>query len=865
MEKIIIKNQELNFFNIHKICRAFHLDYSLLSYYQKMILISVVSNTYFRKISDNDFIQNCKNIIDGEREIPVFPTNILLEDNAGLPLLVEMATMKDIYAKEGLDTHSLNISIQTNLTIDHTMQVDFYKHKHSMPLNEKNDLERNYERYKFLGWCKENFQLLNVLPPNTGISHQLHLEHLSNVLLKQTFDGKVFLLPEIYIGSDSHTPMINSLGILGWGAGGIEVTSLLLGNPFNLIKPSVVGIELTGIKKEGVTTTDIVLKLTEFLRSTNISGKSLEFFGEGVFNLDLEDRATIANMCPEYGATGAIFPFDEKTVKYLSDTGRDLELIETINLYFKKQGIFGQSTSCYKEQLVFDISAVRPSISGPKSPDQNIPLDEVCLPFRDKIKKGSSNNKLKEGSVVIAAITSCTNTGNPKNMLTAGLLAQKAVNLGLQVPEYVKTSLAPGSRTIASYLESVNLLTPLEQLGFKLVGFGCSTCAGSGGDLDSELLKEINENSLEVATIISGNRNFSGRTHSQIMYNYLASPALVVVYAIVGSMDINLLEDHIGNDLTGNKIYLKDIWPTNEEIENLHTLIREKGLFKTNLDKQDFKFWDSIKIPSGKCYPWNPDSLYLKPSPFVKENICETHSLKDISKGRCLLLMGDKVSTDDISPGGTISENSEAGIYLLSLGVNPQNFNTYGSRRANHEVMVRGTFSSRNIHNFLVSEEGPITIAFPVNKKMSIYEAAEFYQKNDTPLIIIAGKDYGTGSSRDWAAKGPKLLGVRAIIAESFGDIHRANLVNMGIIPLQFIDNGWGKIGIDGSEEFNIIGLHDLDVKSPIHVEVIKNGITADSFEVKALIKSSLELKYLKSEGILNFSIKNKIDKERVC
>lgn len=776
-------------------------------------------------------------------EIPFMPSRVILQDYTGIPLLVDLASMRN----RAKNPEDINPKIPTDLVIDHSIVVDYFGTVYSFSMNTKMEFERNKERYSFLKWAQNAFANLRVVPPGKGIIHQVNLEYLAKVVEKR--EGKVF--PDTLIGTDSHTTMINGIGVLGWGVGGIEAEAVMLGQPYYMPIPEVIGVKLIGELKEGVTATDLVLHVTELLRKHNVVNKFVEFFGPSLSSLSAQDRATIANMAPEYGATIGFFPVDEITLDYLRLTGRSEEHVRLVERYCKIQGLFYEGQELrYDEIIELDLSKIEPSIAGPRNPEERIPLAKVKEIVEELIreyKKKSSPSRIPHGSVVIAAITSCTNTSNPSVMIGAGLIAKKAVELGLNVKEYVKTSFAPGSRVVVEYLKNAGLMSYLEALRFHLVGFGCTTCIGNSGPLPKWVSDEINKHDIFTVGVISGNRNFEGRINPLLKATFLASPMLVVAYALAGRIDIDLYNEPISQDPNGNPVFLKDIWPSSKEINQylayaMNPKIYEKiyeGIFKGDEN------WESLKVPSSKIYDW-PDSTYIKEPPWLDE----IKPLSDIIGARVLLLLGDRVTTDHISPAGPIPKDSEAGQYLISLG--EKDLSTFGARRGNHEVMLRGGFSNPKLKNYLVDKPGGYTIHFPSKEILAIYQAAMRYKKEGIPLLIIAGKQYGAGSSRDWAAKVTSLLGVRAVIAESFERIHRSNLVAMGVLPLQ-IEKSWKELGIKGDEIFYIEGLSELKPKQIIEIRAEGENERKIKFNALARVDTRVELEYLKSGGIIPY------------
>ncbi len=848
------------------------------------------------------------------REIFFMPSRVILQDFTGVPAVADLAAMRDALKSLGADPDKINPFTPADLVIDHSVQVDHYGSSEALNFNSKKEFTRNMERYQFLRWGQKAFRNFNVVPPNSGIVHQVNLEHLACVAMVSKHDETQWIYPDSVLGTDSHTTMINGLGVLGWGVGGIEAEAALLGQPSSMLIPQVVGFKLHGKPPAGCTSTDIVLTITQQLRQHGVVGKFVEFFGPGLATLSLADRATIANMAPEYGATMGFFPVDQKTVDYLILTGRE-EQAPLVEAYFKEQGLWNEHSALqpvYSEELAFDLTTVEPCLAGPARPQDRIVLSDVRASFRSTlakqyesdssdIDKGEMTRWLEEGgnpvmiapelatehpdedldvfgtcvpvrqpdgvsynlchgSVAIAAITSCTNTSNPSVLIAAGLLAKRAVQRGLQVRPWVKTSLAPGSRAVTEYLKDANLLAYLEALRFHLVGYGCTTCIGNSGTLPQHIQQAIQAGDLSVTSVLSGNRNFEGRVNPLVRANYLASPPLVVAYAIAGNVNIDLSSDPLGIDPNGEYVYLKDIWPTRDEIEVLvsqHVTAEQykhsyKNIFSGTSE------WRSIDAPSGNLFQWNDESTYIKKPPFF-DNISTTpEPLEDIQSARVLALLGDSVTTDHISPAGAIQKDSPAAQYLNKLGVADKDFNSYGSRRGNHEVMVRGTFANIRLRNKLLpGVEGGYTQHFPEGTQMSIFDAANQYQQDSIPAIIIAGKEYGTGSSRDWAAKGPKLQGIKAVIAESFERIHRSNLVGMGILPLQFNEGESAEmLRLTGEETFDIRGLAHLEPGQLLTIKATNKNKTSQEFKVQCRIDTPNELEYFKHGGILRYVLR---------
>ncbi len=782
-------------------------------------------------------------------EIGYRPARVLMQDFTGVPALVDLASMRSYLKK------NINPSMPVDLVIDHSVQVDSYGGSDSFDKNVELEIERNSERYQFLKWGQASFKNFRVVPPGTGICHQVNLEYLAQVVCNN--DGIVY--PDTLIGTDSHTTMVNGLSVLGWGVGGIEAESVMLGQAISMIIPEVTGVKLIGALVEGVTATDLVLTITNILRKKGVVGKFVEFYGRGLDNLSIPDRATIANMAPEYGATCGFFPIDDKTLNYLHLTGRPKELIDLVECYAKKQGLWANENIVFFDEIELDLSSIEPVIAGPKRPQDKIYLSQVADSFfcsfeHNIIEKNNTlNGELEDGSIVIAAITSCTNTSNPHTMIAAGLVARNAVKLGLRTKPWVKTSLAPGSKVVTEYLAQSGLRESLDNLGFNLVGYGCTTCIGNSGPLNSEVESDIKERNLIVAAVLSGNRNFEGRIHPLVKANYLASPPLIVVYALAGNIRVDLTKDPIGKDQDGNDIYLQDIWPTSSEVEDYvsKVITREMFIKKYQDVFSGDKYWQEIKCEESQIYNWNTHSTYIQNPPYF-DNILNNDNTVNIQNAQILAILGDSVTTDHISPAGNIAINSPAGMYLKDLGIEYKDFNSYGSRRGNHNVMVRGTFSNIRIKNEMVDVEGGYTKYMLSGEQMSIFDAATRY---DVPLIILAGKEYGTGSSRDWAAKGTALLGVKAVIAESFERIHRSNLVGMGVLPLMF-ECGITRKVFNSSDIVSIRG----EIAPNANLECIienNNYSTKRSIQLKCCIATTTESEYIKSGGVLHYILRN--------
>ncbi|WP_168121588.1 aconitate hydratase AcnA [Paenibacillus sp. HB172176] len=825
-----------------------------------------------------------------DKEIPFIPARIVLQDFTGVPVVVDLAAMRDTVKKAGGDPKQINPLVPVDLVIDHSVMVDAFGNEDALEYNTKVEFERNGERYRFLRWAQTAFDNFRAVPPGTGIVHQVNLEYLASVAATKSVDGETVVYPDSLVGTDSHTTMINGLGVVGWGVGGIEAEAGMLGQPLYFVMPEVIGFKLTGSLAEGSTATDLALTVTQMLRKKGVVGKFVEFFGPGLSNISLADRATVANMAPEYGATIGFFPVDGETLDFMRQTGRKDEQIELVEAYYKAQGMFRTDATpdpVFTDIIELDLSTIVPSLAGPKRPQDRVELTSMKQAFNDiirtPIEKGGyglsdekiaqsvpvahpdgKQSKLTTGAVVIAAITSCTNTSNPSVMLGAGLVAKKAVERGLMKPGYVKTSLTPGSLVVTEYLKKANLLESLEALGFYLAGYGCATCIGNSGPLPEEVSHAVAENDMTVAAVLSGNRNFEGRVHAQVKANYLASPPLVVAYAIAGTVNIDLTKDPIGHDPNGEPVYLKDIWPTNDEIKEAVATALTPQMFR---DKYENVFtqnerWNAIDVPEGESYEWDDKSTYIQNPPFFENLSPELSDIANIPSANVLALLGDSVTTDHISPAGNITVNSPGGKYLIENGVERKDFNSYGSRRGNHEVMMRGTFANIRIRNQVApGTEGGVTTYLPTEEVMSIYDASMQYQDSGKNLVVIAGKEYGTGSSRDWAAKGTYLLGVKAVIAESFERIHRSNLVGMGVLPLQFQEgSGWKTLGITGREVFDITGLsNDIKPGQAVKVTATREDGTSFEFSVNVRLDSLVDVDYYRNGGILQTVLRQMI------
>ncbi|MFW9881017.1 MAG: aconitate hydratase AcnA, partial [Candidatus Thorarchaeota archaeon] len=841
-----------------------------LPYSHRILLENIIRNLDGKHVKIEHLLSLCQWDCrsDNMSEIPYIPSRVLLQDFTGVPTVVDLAALRSAMERLGGDPSRINPNIPVDLVIDHSIQVDYYGANDAIKLNEKKEMERNRERYTFLKWAQEAFQNFRVVPTSRGICHQVNLEYLASVVHIRKEDGELFGYPDTLIGTDSHTTMINGLAVLGWGVGGIEAEAVILGQPYYMNIPKVVGVKLLGKLKEGITATDVVLRITQILRNYGVVGKFVEFYGPGLNVLCLEDRATIANMAPEYGATIGFFPITDETLKYLRASGRNNAHIDFVEQYAKKLGLFyieSAPVPDYSENLEIDLSEIELCLAGPKRPQDRILLKEIKSSFIGKMKtvfnkskdieKISNGNDLNHGSVVIAAITSCTNTSNPSVMIGAGLIARNAVAKGLKVKNFIKTSFAPGSRVVIDYLKDAGLMEYLEKLGFNLVGYGCTTCIGNSGPLKDEFVKEINKNDLVTVAVLSGNRNFEGRISPHVKANYLASPPLVVAFALAGTIAIDMEEEPICLNPEGNPVFLKDIWPSSKEIAEITNKFVTPKLFKKEYSEifKGWDLWNDLKPPKEEIYSWDVKSTYIREPPYFKDFPLEEPPLKDIEDSKVLALLGVSVTTDHISPAGTIPKDMPAGRYLISKGIEPEDFNSFGSRRGNHEVMMRGTFGNIRIKNKLVEKEGGWTINHLNGKLVPIYDAAIEYIEKNVDLIVIAGGDYGMGSSRDWAAKGTQLLGVKAVIAESFERIHRSNLVGMGVLPLEFNKGQNAKtLGLDGTETYTIKGIKDIKPYSEVSVVANKKNGKKIEFLTVARLDSQVDIEYYQNGGILH-------------
>ena len=857
--------------------------------------IRIVLEAALRQCNDREITQqDVKNIAawkpQSERPgIPLLPARVVMQDFTGVPAVVDLAAMRAAVARLGGDPAKVNPVVPVDLVIDHSVQVDFFATADSLQRNAEMEFNRNRERYEFLKWGQKAFSNFRVVPPMTGIVHQVNLEYLANVVMTKEEDGETYAFPDSLVGTDSHTTMINGLGVLGWGVGGIEAEAVILGQPMDMLLPDVIGFKLHGKLSEGVTATDLVLTVTQMLRAKGVVGKFVEFFGPGLGSMSLTDRATIGNMAPEYGATMGFFPVDGETLRYMRLTGRSDEVIERTEAYLRAQGLFRDENSPdpeYTDTLELDLGSVVPSLAGPKRPQDRVPLSAMKETFQAALKApvaergfelspealarqasvgtNGGSYKIRHGAVVIAAITSCTNTSNPSVLVAAGLVAKKAVEKGLQSAPQVKTSLAPGSRVVTEYLTKAGLIEPLSKLGFNVVAYGCTTCIGNSGPLPGEVAKAVSGEDLVAAAVISGNRNFEGRVHPLVKANYLASPPLVVAYALVGTVDIDLNNEPLGTDTDGHPVYLKDLWPTTQEVQEAVAANVTSDMFREKYADvfSGSEMWQNVEVSGGDLYEWDADSTYIQHPPFFQSVTPEVGSVSDIRGARVLGLFGDSITTDHISPAGSIAVDSPAGKYLQDRDVAPQYFNSYGSRRGNDLVMARGTFANIRLKNQLVApKEGNWTKVMPSGEVIPIFDAAMKYKDAGVPSIVIAGKEYGTGSSRDWAAKGPLLQGIKAAIAESFERIHRSNLVGMGILPLQFVDGQNAEsLGLKGDEVYDITGLSDdMTPLSLMDVKATRPDGSTVEFKAKALLNTDVEVNYYRNGGILHTVLRNMV------
>ncbi len=913
--KLKVGKKEYTIFSFKKLDKLGLGDISRLPTSLKILLENLVRQEDGVRVKQEDIeaVINWDPKAKPDKEIAYMPARVLLQDFTGVPCVVDLASMREAVARMKKDPSVINPQQPVDLVIDHSVQVDKFASSNAFLLNTRIEVERNKERYNFLRWGQRAFHNFRVVPPGTGIVHQVNLEYLAQVVFSKEEKDGWYAYPDTLVGTDSHTPMVNGLGVVGWGVGGIEAEAAMLGQPVSMLIPEVVGFKLEGELKEGATATDLVLTVTEILRKKGVVGKFVEFYGTGLSKLSVADRATIGNMSPEYGATIGFFPVDKETLKYLEFTGRDEQVIKRVEAYCKEQGLFHTADSPepeFSELVTLNLADVEPSLAGPKRPQDRVPLSKSKHSFRralvnmlesetNDIEKNTIDNWIEEGgnaerpaeeiinpeklgpisrtvtisencvhynlghgSVVIAAITSCTNTSNPSVMLAAGLLAKNAVQRGLDTKPWVKTSLAPGSKVVTDYLQESGLTPYLEALGYHLVGYGCTTCIGNSGPLPEPIANAVKEGDLVVASVLSGNRNFEGRINPLVRANYLASPPLVVAYALAGRMDIDLKREPLGRDRNGEPVYLKDIWPTSQEVKDTINMCVKSDMFRKQYADvfEGDETWKSLPTPEGNLFEWEADSTYVREAPFFEDMPEEPEPLTDIKDARVLAMLGDSVTTDHISPAGAIPVDSPAGQYLISEGVEPKDFNSFGSRRGNHEVMIRGTFGNIRLRNQLApGTEGGWTTKLPEQEQTTIYDAAMKYAENNTPLVVLAGKEYGSGSSRDWAAKGTRLLGIRAVIAESYERIHRSNLIGMGVLPLQFKDgDNRESLGLTGHEVFSVNGIADgLETGKELAVTATSDDGKSKEFTVIVRIDTLNELDYYKHGGILQFVLRS--------
>ena len=881
VKKLKVNSSQFTIYSLPQFAKTRNLDISKLPFSIRILLESALRNFDNYQVTEKD-INTIINWNPNEKkdEIAFKPGRVILQDFTGVPCVVDMAAMRDAMKSLGGDIKKINPQVQCDLVIDHSVQVDAFGTNKALGENVALEFERNKERYEFLKWGQNALQNFRVVPPATGIVHQVNLEYLAKGVLKKKDGRDNLAYPDSCVGTDSHTTMINGLGVVGWGVGGIEAESVMLGEPIYMLMPEVIGFRIKGTLKDGVTATDLVLTITQILRKKGVVEKFVEFFGEGLQFLPLPDRATIANMAPEYGATIGLFPIDDITLNYLKLSGRSAGEVALVEKYYKAQGLFytTKTPECvYSDILELDISTVEPCLAGPKRPQDRVPLKDLKTNFiqlltadiasrgygltladltrTSKIQNGQAET-IGHGAVVIAAITSCTNTSNPSVLIGAGLLAKKAVEKGLMPPDYVKTSFAPGSQVVEEYLKSAGLLKFLEKIRFNIVGFGCTTCIGNSGPLPEPVANAITQGNLVAAAVLSGNRNFEGRVNPYTKANFLTSPPLVVAYALAGRVDIDLNTEPIGKDKNGKAVYLKDIWPSHQEIAKAERKFVKASIFRQcykNVDRGN-KNWNAINTVKSDLFNWNNKSTYIQNPPYFLGIKSQIDPINSIKQARCLIMVADSITTDHISPAGAIAKDSPAGKYLIEQGVISKDFNSYGARRGNDQIMTRGTFANIRLRNLTApGTEGPWTCYWPSNEKMFIYDAAMKYKEMHTPLIVLAGKEYGTGSSRDWAAKGPSLLGIRAVIAESFERIHRSNLCGMGILPCQFKPGeNYTSLGLKGDETFNFVNLDDhLKPRQDLILEVISTDGSKKQFNVIARVDTPVEVDYLRNGGIL--------------
>lgn len=881
LKKLQVSGNDYTYYDIHELSQKGMGNIARLPYSIRILVENLLRKYDHKIVTEEDInaITNWQTSYDAPVEIPYHPARVLMQDFTGVPAVVDLAAMRDAVKDLGGDPARVNPQVPVELVVDHSVQVDFSGTVESLDQNVEKEYSRNSERYTLLKWAQKSFDNFKVVPPNSGICHQVNLEHLGRVVIADKKDDSNLAFPDTVVGLDSHTPMINAIGVMGWGVGGIEAEAVMLGQPYYMSIPEVIGVRLTGSLRAGVTATDMVLTITEMLREFKVVEKFVEFFGPGLKNLSIPDRATVSNMTPEYGATLGLFPVDEKTLEYLEMTGRS-EAAALTEVYNKANGLFyeGEEDIEYTAKVELDLSTVEPSLAGPARPQDRIPLSGMKTAFtqiidttapesRGKtidITLNNSPEQIGNGSVVIAAITSCTNTSNPYALIGAGLMAREAVQRGLKVPGFVKTSFAPGSRVVSSYLEDSGLMPYYEALGFHITAFGCTTCIGNSGPLNPAIEEVISEHDLNVAAVLSGNRNFEARIHQKIKSNYLASPMLVMAFALAGKVDIDLSSEPVGYDPNGNPVLLKELWPDNEDIDKLVKQFVTKSSFALQYSKifSGDQFWDNLNVDQSTTYTWDEKSTYIKKPPYFDGFTQEPVMVQDVKDARAFLLLGESVTTDHISPAGAIPKDYPAGKYLIEQGVEPVHFNSYGSRRGNHEVMMRGTFGNIRIKNLMVSpKEGSFTLKFPENEEMYNYDAAMKYKEEGVPLVVLAGKEYGTGSSRDWAAKGSMLLGVKAVIAESYERIHRNNLVGMGVLPLVFTPgDSLASLGLKGDELFFIEGLENMAPRKELTVRSIDKEGKEKAFAVISRLDTEVDVSYFEHGGILPFVLRQMME-----
>jgi len=876
------RNGKIGYFRLHKLAEdniapVDHLPFSI-----RVLLESALRNCDGLQVTTDDVTRLTRWNAESPAkvELPFKPARVVLQDFTGVPSVVDLAALRSAMKLLGGSPARINPQVPCNLVIDHSVQVDAHASPTALTINVQKEFERNRERYEFLKWGQQAFDNFNVVPPSTGIIHQVNLEYLAKVVMTRNVKGRTIAFPDSLVGTDSHTTMINGLGVVGWGVGGIEAEAVMLGQPIYMLTPEVIGFKLIGQLPEGATATDLVLTVVQMLRAKGVVGKFVEYFGPGLTDMSLPDRATLANMAPEYGATLGFFPVDDETLRYLKLTGRPAAVIDLVERYCKEQDLFRTPETpdpIFTDTIELDMSTVEPCLAGPKRPQDRITLsnmktsfqealrapvtergfalDDKALAGKSKVKQDSDSIEITHGAVVIAAITSCTNTSNPSVMIGAGLLAKKAVERGLRVPGHVKTSLAPGSLVVTDYLDKAGLTPYLEKLGFHTVGYGCATCIGNSGPLTEPVVAAINKGNLVACSVLSGNRNFEGRVNPHVKANYLASPPLVVAYALAGTTDIDLTSDPIGTDTDGSDVFLKDIWPSERDIREAVKRCVTPEQFETRYGHvfEGNEQWQNVPTTPGDLYAWSDASTYIQHPPFFADMTAEPGPIQPIADARCLVMVGDSVTTDHISPAGPIKPDSPAGEYLQTLGIQPVDFNSYGSRRGNDRVMVRGTFANIRLRNLLApGTEGGVTVHLPTGERTNVYDAAMKYKQDSTVLIVLAGKEYGTGSSRDWAAKGTMLLGIRAVIAESFERIHRSNLVGMGVLPLQFEDGtSRESLGLTGKEIFAIAIDNTLEPRQTVNVTAKRDDGTVVEFKTTCRIDTPIEIDYYRNGGIL--------------